>query len=465
MKFIKLFEDFSSDDKIGEIEDYFLELSDHSRDDLPISVEVEDHIVSKTWGDKAKKVGIKGYRISIKFDFYDQLFVKKIVDNAIIRLSNEYTIHFSRISKQGNGYNRKELPVNGTDRTTFVSDPIWKWIITISPKRIMESVNKRDFSNLHIYDIEDCFMDGLDDGTIKISHLFNDESSLPSSIFSKRHDIVNLFNNDRFLYFPPIINFVIDISIDVTPYSVCNIDIKRNIKQYLQRLYNAFDVNIFIQMRSSDSVIFIQPKSKSIKESIENDGKSTLLIIDVQKSFSKFFTKKYLSELNKYCKNFTDVYQIFDNHHDGKNPDKDYLYDENPDIENKSDLYKFNNQKDIIEKRYNYDVDADFYKKILSKETYNIVKSKEDKGQLKRGDYFITTENTIIVYIGNNHIWYHCPIKLYNLFIKLKGKDVVMVGGSDKECFLDVEVTAKSLGVNVIRDQKFIYSADHCPIK
>ena len=200
-----------------------------------------------------------------------------------------------------------------------------------------------------------------------------------------------------------------------------------------------------------------------IFDSFQNN--QTLIIVDVQKSFKRFFTDNYLSELNKYCQEFNKVYQIFDNHVDGKNPDKDYLYDENPDIENKSDLYKFNNQKDIIEKRYNYDVDADFYKKILSKETYNIVKSKEDKGQLKRGDYFITTENTIIVYIGNNHIWYHCPIKLYNLFIKLKGKDVVMVGGSDKECFLDVEVTAKSLGVNVIRDQKFIYSADHCPIK
>jgi hypothetical protein len=35
-------------------------------------------------------------------------------------------------------------------------------------------------------------------------------------------------------------------------------------------------------------------------------------------------------------------------------------YDNNPDIENKDDLYKFNNQVDLIEKRYNYDVNADF---------------------------------------------------------------------------------------------------------
>ena len=204
---------------------------------------------------------------------------------------------------------------------------------------------------------------------------------------------------------------------------------------------------------------------KYIKAYEEYKKTNFLIIVDVQRSFFKFFNEMYLNELNKYCSSFSEVYQIFDNHVDGKNVDKDYLYDENPDIPVNGDLYTFPNQVGIIEKRYNYDVDADFYKKILSKETYNIVKSKEDKGQLKRGDYFITTENTIIVYIGNNHRWYHMGKKLYGLFIKLRGKDVVMVGGSDGECFLDIEVAAKCLGVNVIRDQKFIYSATNCPIK
>jgi len=332
MKYLKLYEDFNSDIKIEEIEDYFLELSDHSKDDLPIFVEVEHHIVSKTWDDKSKKIGINGYKISIKFDHYDQLFVKKIVDNAIIRLSNEYTIHFSRISKQGNGYNRKELPVNGTDRTTFVSDPIWKWIITISPKKIMES----------------------------------------------------------------------------------------------------------------------------------NSNKSTLLIIDVQKSFSKFFTNKYLSELNKYCKNFTDVYQIFDNHHDGKNPDKDYLYDDSPDIENKSDLYKFNNQKDIIEKRYRYDVDIDFFKNKMKNEKYEHMKKLEALKKLKVGDCFEINDGIRIVFIGNNHNWFECPVKLFNLLKQYSGKEVTIVGGASNECLQDIFITAKSLGVNVIEDKKYIYSATHC---
>lgn len=190
-----------------------------------------------------------------------------------------------------------------------------------------------------------------------------------------------------------------------------------------------------------------------------------LIIIDVQKSFHKFFTKNYLSELNKYCLNFNKVYQVFDNHVDGKAPDKDYLYDNDPDIESKDDLYKFNNQIDLIEKRYNYDVDADFYKNILDTEVYREIKEKEKAGTLKRGNYFPTSEGTIIVYIGNNHVWHHLSKKLYDLFSELKGKEVVIVGGSDDECLLDVEVSAKALGVKIKRDFRYIYSASNCPIK
>ena len=200
-----------------------------------------------------------------------------------------------------------------------------------------------------------------------------------------------------------------------------------------------------------------------IFDSFQNN--QTLIIVDVQKSFKRFFIDNYLSELNKYCQEFNKVYQIFDNHVDGKNPDKDYLYDEDPDIENKNDLYRFNNQVDLIEKRYNYDVDADFYKKILDEKVYNDIKQKEKDKSLKRGDYFPTTEGTLIVYIANNHQWFHIPKKLYDIFLTLKGKDVTIVGGSDQECYLDVEVSGKILGVNVKRNNNYIYSATYCPIK
>jgi hypothetical protein len=196
----------------------------------------------------------------------------------------------------------------------------------------------------------------------------------------------------------------------------------------------------------------------------ENFQDDILIIVDVQKSFRKFFTEMYLNELKKYCQDFSKVYQIFDNHVDGKNVDKDYLFDENPDIPVHSDLYNFPNQKEIIEKRYNYDVNVDFYKKVLDKETYDLIKSKEESKDLKKGDLFNTKEGTAIVYIGNNHKWFQIPKKLFNLFEELSGKNVTIVGGADSECLSDVFISAESMGVKIKRDWKFIYTATSCPI-
>jgi hypothetical protein len=155
--------------------------------------------------------------------------------------------------------------------------------------------------------------------------------------------------------------------------------------------------------------------------------------------------------------------------------DKDYLYDEDPDIPVNGDLYHFPNQSDLIEKRYNYDVDADFYKKILDKSVYDDIKSKEDEGSLVKGDSFPTKEGTLIVYIANNHVWYHIPKKLHDLFSEISQaqstnesisvNDVILVGGADRECLDDVETAAKVMGVRLKRNDKFIYSATHCPIK
>jgi hypothetical protein len=196
--------------------------------------------------------------------------------------------------------------------------------------------------------------------------------------------------------------------------------------------------------------------------------KDVLIIVDVQKSFSKYFTKNYIKSLIKYSNKFDEVYQIFDNHHEGTQIEKDYLYDESPKIEDKSDLYKFPNEKDLIEKRYNYDVDADFFKKVLDKETHQEIKSKEKN--LKKGEFFSTTEGTIIVYIGNNHKWFHVPKKLYDLFNKLKeaqteNTGITIVGGAQGECLEDIITTAKSLGLVINKNSKYIYSATHCPIK
>ncbi len=204
---------------------------------------------------------------------------------------------------------------------------------------------------------------------------------------------------------------------------------------------------------------------KYIKTFESHSNNSTLIVVDVQKSFSKFFTEMYIHKLKEYCRQFSNVYQIWDNHSMGKDVDKDYLYHDNPQIPIHDDLYNFPNQTELIEKRYNYDVDVDFYKKILDKETYDIIKEKENNKTIKKGDIFKTKEGTAIVYIGNNHKWFHIPVKLYELFSELKGEEVIIVGGSDSECLEDVYISGKSMGVKVKRDHRYIYSANHCPIR
>ena len=106
----------------------------------------------------------------------------------------------------------------------------------------------------------------------------------------------------------------------------------------------------------------------------------------------------------------------------------------------------------------------DFYKKILDKEVYDEISKKEDEKSLKKGDIFNTKEGTIITFINNNHVWFHCPVKLYELLKSLEGKEVTIVGGADSECLEDVVTTAESLGVKIKRDYKYIYTASSCPI-
>jgi len=196
----------------------------------------------------------------------------------------------------------------------------------------------------------------------------------------------------------------------------------------------------------------------------ENFGSKVLLIVDVQKSFRKFFSEMYLHELKKYCDEFSEVYQLWDNHIDGKNVDKDYLFDENPVVPVHSDMYSFPNQVEIIEKRYNYDVDIEFYKEILDSVTYKLIKEKEEKNELLRGEKFKTKKGTYLIYIGNNHRWFQMPIKLVKLFEKLVGKEIVIVGGADSECLSDIITSAHSFGLNIKRNWRYIYTATNCPI-
>jgi hypothetical protein len=189
-----------------------------------------------------------------------------------------------------------------------------------------------------------------------------------------------------------------------------------------------------------------------------------LIIVDVQKSFKKYFTDNYVKELKKYCNEFDEVFQIWDNHINGK-VGNEYLFDHDPEINIGQDLYHFPNQTEIIEKRYNYDVSVDYYKKILDKNTYDNIKKKESNDKLIKGEMFKTTKGTAIVYIGNNHKWFQIPKKLYKRLSNDKYRRYVIVGGSDTECLEDVYISSKSIGVDISRNKGYIYSGKNCPIK
>lgn len=186
-----------------------------------------------------------------------------------------------------------------------------------------------------------------------------------------------------------------------------------------------------------------------------------LVIVDVQRSFSEFFTQNYIKELSKHCEKFKNVYLIWDNHHEVK-VDKDYLYNNSPEESEVDDFYDFPNLKEKIEKRYNYDVDVTFYKKILDSDVYNKILNLEKSNKIKRGDIFPTNAGTAIVYIGNNHKWFHIGKKLFNFLLKFKGKEVELVGGSRNECLLDIEIASRSIGVIPKINKLYTYSANHC---
>ena len=88
--------------------------------------------------------------------------------------------------------------------------------------------------------------------------------------------------------------------------------------------------------------------------------------------------------------------------------------------------------------------------------------------------YTKLTISTLLRAVQNNHnlnihIGVHSNYSDYtsdlSLFKDLKGQTATICGGSMEECLLDLEITAKSMGVNINRDYRYIYSASHCPIK
>lgn len=171
----------------------------------------------------------------------------------------------------------------------------------------------------------------------------------------------------------------------------------------------------------------------------QNDG--ILVIVDVQKAFDKFTPQNFEKNIFKYCEEFPKdentgkgVYQIWD-----ANKAQNFSYN-------------FPNTLQTIKKNYGTKFDNGI-KKLADNLTMKYPKCKEG------AKFKLKNKNAYMVRINNNHKWFYVNEDLYNLYLKLKGKNVIICGGADEECLSDLYISMKSFGINPIYNYDYIYSA------
>jgi hypothetical protein len=171
----------------------------------------------------------------------------------------------------------------------------------------------------------------------------------------------------------------------------------------------------------------------------DNDG--ILIVVDVQKQFDEFTPKNFEDNIIEYCKDFPidnngkGVYQIWD-----ANKAQNYTYN-------------FPNTVKVIKKNYGTKFDNKI-KDIVKKLEMNYPDAKE-------GDKFkLNNKNAYLIRINNNHKWFYVNEELYNLYLRLKGLTVILVGGADRECLTDIYISMKSFGIKPIYNHDYIYSAE-----
>lgn len=169
----------------------------------------------------------------------------------------------------------------------------------------------------------------------------------------------------------------------------------------------------------------------------QNDG--ILVIVDVQKAFDKFTPQNFEKNIFKYCEEFPKddntgrgVYQIWD--------------------ANKAQNFSYNFPNTLQTIKKNYGTKFDNGIKKLGEQLLAQNPKIGTKFKLK-------DKNAYMVRIDNNHKWFYVNEELYNLYLKLKGKTVVIIGGADDECLEDLYVSMKSFGINPIYNHDYIYNA------
>jgi len=181
-------------------------------------------------------------------------------------------------------------------------------------------------------------------------------------------------------------------------------------------------------------------------EEIHNlEESDNLIIVDVQKEFSDFIPQGYIEKLALYCKDFLNVYQIWDANKASK------------------PSYKFPNEKLTIKKKYGIKKDSKkyntfnlFLKNNLSVNDYKYII--DNYNNLKSGEKF-KFKNGYLIHVNNNHGWFYCNKQLTKLFSQLSNKSAILVGGGDGECIDDIEFSLKAFNVKTTKNHKLIYSS------
>lgn len=187
----------------------------------------------------------------------------------------------------------------------------------------------------------------------------------------------------------------------------------------------------------------------------KQDKKKDLIIVDVQQEFSKYFTKSYIEDLQKYCLEFGRVFQIWD------------------DVSSDEPSYDWPNLTINLKKSYGGELDkSDIEHYVTSDKVEQIEKEFDNK---KPGWYIEREDGSIILYISDNdtfttgiknHPWFFVDNTLVNVVKRLANTDreVILVGGAKNECLYDVEILLKAFNVKYEINEHFVYSNKGCNI-
>lgn len=180
----------------------------------------------------------------------------------------------------------------------------------------------------------------------------------------------------------------------------------------------------------------LKEEAKQTQELENNDG--ILVIVDVQGEFDEYTPQGFEDNIMKYCEEFPKsddgkgVYQIWDS--------------------NKATGFTYTFPNQILTVRKNYGTK---FNSMIRNIAFNKLPQDAKEGKL----FKFKDSNKYLVKVNNNHQWFFVNEDLFNLYQKLKGKRVIIIGGADSECLQDVYISMKSFGVIPVYNHNYIYNA------